>query len=124
MYGYNVHVDLYQDCKILGPRVRGSESLAEPIWSKKEMYLILIIKSLYSHTYLIKTKCTVMMSMKPVKLMVSVSGIQTIGLGQYGHTVDICQILETQIILHLRKTISMPVMLIKPSNKNSENHCS
>lgn len=35
MHGYNVHVDLYQDCKILGPRVRGSESLAEPIWSKR-----------------------------------------------------------------------------------------
>lgn len=35
MYGYNVHVDLYQDCKILGPRVRDSESLAEPIWSKR-----------------------------------------------------------------------------------------
>lgn len=29
---------------------------------------------------------------------------------------------QTQILLHLRKTISMLVMLIKPSNKNSENH--
>lgn len=47
-------------------------------------------------------------------------------LGQYGHTVDICKILENQILfyshIHLRKTISMLVMLIKPSNKNSENH--
>lgn len=56
---------------------------------KEEMYLILIIKSLYSHTYLIKTKCMVMMSMKPVKLMVSGSGIQTIGLGQYGHLLNL-----------------------------------
>lgn len=69
------------------------ESGVQNLWrsqygQKEEMYLILIIKSLYSHTYLIKTKCMVMMSMKPVKLMVCVSGIQTIGLGQYGHTVD------------------------------------
>lgn len=79
MYGYNVHIDLYKIVKFLAP-----ESGVQNLWrsqygQKEEMYLILIIKSLYSHTYLIKTKCTVMMSMKPVKLMVSGSGIQTIG---------------------------------------------
>ena len=55
------------------------------------MYYILENLLLYSHIYLLKTKCMIIMSMKPstkiVKFMTPGSGVQALGWGQYGHIV-------------------------------------
>ena len=56
-----------------------------------KMYEILENLLLYSHIYLLKTKCMIMMSMRPstkiVKFMTPGSGVQALGWGQYGHIV-------------------------------------
>ena len=55
------------------------------------MYLILENLLLYYHMYLLKTKCMIMMSMKPsttiVKFMTPGLWVQALGWGHYGHIV-------------------------------------
>ena len=63
------------------------------IWSYNQNVLNLRkFSSLLPYIYFSKTKCMSMMSMKPstkiVKCMTSVSGVQALGWGQYGHIVQ------------------------------------